>query len=163
MLDFPSQKISYYNNMLWVLDINNSQLHVYNVINGSLLSQYPTGQFPVDIAFFNKNVVILNQGDNSLTVIPDSMPVIPNTHLIDCSSGGIHCNMNKIIAGEYGVWISSSQNNQLFQVNLENAGIIRKLEVDVPIDMVFGAEKLWVLNGDRSRDELGHTLTILQP
>lgn len=162
-LDNPSQKISFYADRLWVLDINNNRIQVYDAFDNSLLFQYPTGQSPVDIAFFNKNAWILNQGDNTLTIIPDSMPPTPNTLVINCSLGDTHCNMNQIIAGDYGIWISSSQNSQLFQVDLENASIIRKIGVDVPIDMVFGAEKLWVLNGDRSRDELGHTLTILRP
>lgn len=161
-LDYYSQKIAYGDDRLWAIDTNGDAVAVYNDSGSNQLARYRTGKTPVDIAFDEERAWIINREDNFVTLIPFGLSHAPTTIELDCSPHR-NCYLNEIIINELGAFVASAMNDRIWKLDLNTGAILKQYETPVPIDMAYDGTHIWVINGDRSRNELGHTLTRIRP
>jgi DNA-binding beta-propeller fold protein YncE len=162
-LESYSQKIGFADDKLWVISSMDNEVSIYDGDDGSLIAKYTTGKMPLDIAFDDTKTWIVNRDDIFVTLIPFTLPESPNLLQVNCPTFP-NCNLSGIkINHDFGVWVYSAMAERVYQLDPESGNILEQYEVREPVDLAFNGTGIWVINGDRSRNDRGYTLTRIQP
>ena len=158
---FPSQ-VAWHDNQLWILDSTNNLALIYNDMTGIIISTYQTGLNPSGIAFSETHAWITNKGDFFITTVPLlGSKSIKNINVNcwtfpDCTLDGIVIKNNQAI-------IYSTTYQKVYRIDLQTYQTVNEYDIRVPKDITVLKDQIFVLNGNRSRNDIGRTMTIIKP